>query len=566
MTFFVDTNFFFQCKKYDELKWSEITNDKDITILITRPVQIEIDKLKNDGNTRRSKRARETTSLFRKILGEDNMSFITEIPNNSITFKFAKQYSDESLSQTNPSLDMSNTDDKILAILHNYILDGLINVDSCAFLSNDTNPILTAKLNNLPVIQIPGTWLLEPENDDRDKEILKLNQQVLEFQKKEPLIEVEFDTNDYITSTKVHNEFIVKILRYNQIAQSDIEELVASLIKKHPKKNNFEADENGFSKSLQRAINPMQTYYPPDNEEIEKYNAAYQNWENDIYDLFSCYADKHNKFSNIVPFDIILKNTGNISAENLLVIFEILAGGQLVFPDFDDTVMAKRWAYPTPPDPPKGKRKYNTLFAMDRIAAAQSRLISHNLAIPPITLRDMIVSNKHDKNRFYWKDGRPKENTSLWRFECDEFRHKLDDKQFPYYLAFNEDSEKVIFKVKISATNMSTLLEKVYTLQKKYIYIETKNEILHLVEYGVTEKVMRKIEGTRQRRRQISSIKLYPFHLPLSVASIIIGPLDVCIETKLVCPVVKCFFCISNSFCISGFICTDHEPFPLLNL
>jgi len=184
MTFFVDTNFFLQCKKYSELKWSEITSDRDITILITRPVQIEIDRLKNDGNTRRSKRARETTSLFRKILDEDNMSFLVEIPNNTITLKFAKQYSDESLLQSNPSFDMSNNDDKILAILHNYILDGLINVDSCSFLSNDTNPILTAKLNNLPTIQIPDSWLLDPENDDRDKEILKLKQQVLEYQKK----------------------------------------------------------------------------------------------------------------------------------------------------------------------------------------------------------------------------------------------------------------------------------------------------------------------------------------------------------------------------------------------
>ena len=51
MTYFVDTNFFLQCKNYSEINWSEITSDKEIIIIITRPVQIEIDRLKNDGNS-----------------------------------------------------------------------------------------------------------------------------------------------------------------------------------------------------------------------------------------------------------------------------------------------------------------------------------------------------------------------------------------------------------------------------------------------------------------------------------------------------------------------------------
>ena len=470
MTYFIDTNFFLQCKKYDQLNWSEITNDKDITILITRPVQNEIDKLKNDGNSRRSRRARETTSLFREILAVDNLSFLVKTKNNNITFKFAKQYSEEILSKLNPSLDMSNNDDRILAILNNYILDGLLNIESCAFLSNDTNPILTARLNGIPVIQIPDSWLLDPENDDKDKEILKLRQQVSEYQKKEPIFEIKFNENDNFISTKNLNEFDVLIHVYNQIKDTEIDELVDLLEKKHPQQGSFKDDEIGFSKRLNRITNPMQTYYPPDDDEIKEYNAAYQNWKNDIHKLFFCYADKRNKYAHIIPFEITLKNIGNISAENLLLIFEILSGGQLVSPDFDDKVLVKRWAYPTPPDPPTGKWKNNSFFATDRVLAAQARIIQPNLDIPLVTLRDMININKRDKNSFYWKDGRPKENTSLWQFECEEFRHKLDGEPFPYYLVFNEDSEKII-------------------------YSETKNDIQHLVEYGVTEEMMEKIEG-----------------------------------------------------------------------
>jgi hypothetical protein len=83
MTYFTDSNFFLQCKKYDQLHWSDITGDKNITIIVTRPVQIEIDKLKNDGNSRRAKRAREITSLFRAMLGSNDNAIHIETPGNN---------------------------------------------------------------------------------------------------------------------------------------------------------------------------------------------------------------------------------------------------------------------------------------------------------------------------------------------------------------------------------------------------------------------------------------------------------------------------------------------------
>jgi hypothetical protein len=316
MTFFVDTNFFLECKKYDQLNWSEITADKDITILITRPVQIEIDRLKNKGNTRSSNRARETTSLFNKMLETNSLILIKNTTKNNITFEFAKQYTDEKLSQSNPTLDMANNDDKILAILNMYLSEGHINADSCAFLSNDTNPILTAKLNNIPVKQIPESWLLNVENDERDKEILKMKQQVLEYQKKEPQIKINFNVNDYIVSTESPNEFDVKIKLYNRVEQSDIEELVNSFVKKHPQQINFDIDENGLDKYTN--MFPFMQTSPPTDEEIEKYNTAYKNWEESLYELPYNYADKQNQYTHIFPFNITLKNNGNFYCMILL--------------------------------------------------------------------------------------------------------------------------------------------------------------------------------------------------------------------------------------------------------
>jgi hypothetical protein len=117
-----------------------------------------------------------------------------------------------------------------------------------------------------------------------------------------------------------------------------------------------------------------------------------------------------------------------------------------------------------------------------------------------VTLLDRISSLNKDKNTFYWKDGRPKENIVSWRFKCEEFRHKLDSEDFIFYLVFDEDIEKMVFQVIVSASNMSSPIKTIYTLNKKYAFIETQDDILYLLKYGVTEDVMKKIEGVNEKK------------------------------------------------------------------
>jgi hypothetical protein len=42
---------------------------------------------------------------------------------------------------------------------------------------------------------------------------------------------------------------------------------------------------------------------------------------------------------------------------------------------------------------------------------------------------------------------------------------------------------------------MSSLLENTFIFHKKLAFIQTKNDILHLLKFGVTEESMEKIEG-----------------------------------------------------------------------
>src|SRR5260221_7173731 len=73
---FPDTNIFLQCKALNELQWSDAIDADEIELLIGAPVQDEIDRLKNDGNQRRARRARDTNRLFRDVLASTDESLL----------------------------------------------------------------------------------------------------------------------------------------------------------------------------------------------------------------------------------------------------------------------------------------------------------------------------------------------------------------------------------------------------------------------------------------------------------------------------------------------------------
>lgn len=64
---FVDTNFFLQLKVPRDLPWSSVSANQNIVLFVPRAVQKEISRLKSDGNTRRSKRARAAAALLMRI-------------------------------------------------------------------------------------------------------------------------------------------------------------------------------------------------------------------------------------------------------------------------------------------------------------------------------------------------------------------------------------------------------------------------------------------------------------------------------------------------------------------
>src|ERR1700730_3079901 len=76
---FPDTNAFVQCRPLDQVDWSAWAEFDEVRMIVTRPVQNEIDKHKNKGSDRLAKRARLASSLFREIIkSSDDTKVIRE--------------------------------------------------------------------------------------------------------------------------------------------------------------------------------------------------------------------------------------------------------------------------------------------------------------------------------------------------------------------------------------------------------------------------------------------------------------------------------------------------------
>ena len=65
---FPDTNVFIQCRPLHQVDWSEWEEFSEIHLIVSRPVQREIDNQKTRGNDRVGNKARSTSTLFRKII------------------------------------------------------------------------------------------------------------------------------------------------------------------------------------------------------------------------------------------------------------------------------------------------------------------------------------------------------------------------------------------------------------------------------------------------------------------------------------------------------------------
>ena len=278
MKYFVDTNFFLQCNDYKNLNWGEITKDNNIEIIIPRTVQNEIDKLKSDGNSKRSKKARKANALFREILLSKDLNVIEAYRDKTLIIKFSENYKSTDLEIQNKSLDISRPDDEIIATILKYNSD---NNSKAKLLTYDTNPILTSKKCNSPFQMIPESWILLPENDKRDKKILELKTQLNTINTRIPKLNCSLS----LSQIDVKKNKLSLSIKESVIEDSDIKKLMEYIKSQNPIQSEFDTKIRTINKQPTNSIlgsyinNLTQEYKPPSNEKIIEYKSqSYPNW------------------------------------------------------------------------------------------------------------------------------------------------------------------------------------------------------------------------------------------------------------------------------------------------
>jgi len=453
-TLFLDTNIFLQCKDLKQLSWPDISEKENLLLLISRPVREEIDALKSDGNSRRAKRARNASSLFKDIfLSEDSVLIIRkDHPKVEISFspdfKLNKAQFD--------SLDLTRSDDQIIGTAITYKKENP--GSAVAILSHDTNLLLTARDLNFPHLLIPDKWLLEPESDSRDKKILELEKRIRELEKLSPQIEIHFPSSNNENISTISLE----VIQYKPLLQPQIDQLVNEARLIFPIVTQFSSvcrnkDAYSLATALVRSV-----YMPPTAEEIQEYtNKLYPNWIAEIENFFKSLHIQLEKSNRSFTIKFYMSNNGSVPAENIVVEIRTHPGINFI----DKSEKEEKIKFPKPPKAPEGKFLTDMMNTLNTFHLPNSYLQS--------------VTHERDRHSFYRK-----ESTESFRaLECDEFRHQIEPEAFNLHVLVSPEKniEKGALQILITAKNLPKPVNFALSIQIKYIDGNTFDKACELI-------------------------------------------------------------------------------------
>jgi predicted ribonuclease YlaK len=157
---FPDTNLFAQCRALEELDWDRWGDFDEVHLIVSRPVQAEIDHQKNKGGERLARRAKAASSLFHEIIlvSSDNKQITSASPTVRLFIRTALK-PDPALSD---QLDYQLNDDQLVGVAHGFAEDHPNN--AVRVLTHDTGPMASAKMVGVELAPIPDEWLLPPRH------------------------------------------------------------------------------------------------------------------------------------------------------------------------------------------------------------------------------------------------------------------------------------------------------------------------------------------------------------------------------------------------------------------
>ena len=452
---FPDTNVFVQCKPLEQLDWSKWKGFSEVHLVVSRPVQREIDNQKNRGNDRVAKKARKTYSLFRKIiLGQAGYEMIRA---SEPTVKLYIEEQNHPSPELKGSLDYSKPDDEIVGCLHRFRQENP-NLDA-RLLTHDTGPMMTATSLGLPLEAVNENWILPPEHNELEGASARLRERVARLEKTEPLFTIELIYDEGKGLERLDLEYLV----FDPLSSDEVETLMNLLSNSFPKTTDF-----GSSKPVTRDrakfraddILGLRTYHPPTEVEIDRYNnQEYPGWIRECRKVLTNLHEQLQKEVGQPAFTFAISNQGTRPGNNALV--NIVAKGNFKIyvppytPEWDEDIHS-RGKLPDPPRPPQWK---SLISQLNRPWSIPS-FTQDALSVLPQTNRG------RDLNGFYYKPSRPVTPGESITLECEQWRHSTGEKQFWGHLHVDPNVEQVsgALVCEVHAENLSSPVKKLISV------------------------------------------------------------------------------------------------------
>ena len=448
---FVDTNLLVQCRPLEELDWSAWNEFDEVRLIVSKPVQREIDYQKNKGG-RVGRRARAVNSMFREMLKDGDKVVHDSGPCVKLSVEPQHQYS----RKLEDRLNYQERDDQLIGTVYEFV-ERNPGAD-VRLLTHDTTPIYTARGLRLTANIIPDKWLLPPENTGSEKELTALKDENARLKKAEPSFVIQCLGS---ADTEIER-YEISVPRFKSLTAAETNALMQRLKKRFPLETDFQPQ--GSTLRFQPSMIPKPTltplqFIPATHEAIAKYREeAYPQWLAHCEEVLSKYHRTLQEQEPMPRFRFLAENRGTRPATAALITIEAQGRFQIKPPAPDDeseSLQEKPTALlDSPPSAPSGRWP-----ATDRVIAKfakLAKLTSANRRPHPDYFFPQ-VEQRRDPNKFYYKPHRPRTPQDTFCLECDRWRHEDGEEGFEseFHLPADLDTVEGALICRIQAENLS---------------------------------------------------------------------------------------------------------------
>jgi hypothetical protein len=451
---FPDTNLFVQCLPLQQLDWNLLGSFDEIELMVSRPVQREIDKHKNVGRGRINDRARATSSIFRDMIvnsnGQKLINQATPVVNLSIRHEIKPS------ALLVDRLDYEQPDDELVGIAYAFRQE---NPDAdVRVLTHDTGPMASAEMVKMAFIPIPDQWVLPPESAESERRIGALQSEIARLRAGEPALSVEF--LDQIG--KKADKLEIEVVRYEALTDSDVSQLMSVIKGKFPLASDFGAQESSRRMGSKLSFSMPEVFVPATEQEIASYREDHDNWLGKCEKKLRSFHDILQRREGVPNFTFVGVNDGARPGKDVLV--DLVAKGEFMImpPPYrsEPEEPMESISLPKPPSVPRGTWKTESVWeqysGLMRGLGGIREAVRAQIVPEEFSLGDLRAP-RHDPNAFYYKPPRPSSPTSKFQLVCEQWRHGVEPELFTGEIHINKKEGNVsgVLECWIHAENLS---------------------------------------------------------------------------------------------------------------